>query len=211
MSTALAHGAQVIERAVEERRLGEHRDRGGAAPRVAVARSRPDRSCARSTPRDGERRLHSAMTRTPGARERSPKRVAARAALARLARSTRPRRRPRSRSSRRSRARRPRRPSSRSPLIVAQILRRRIERRARPPAVDALRGRVERRRCKRRRAARDEQRRAGVEQHDVAPRAARRRAARSISAAFSAAVPPARSRDASPAAGRRRPGARRTC
>ena len=57
---------QIKERAVEERRLGEHGNRGGARRCVAagnrrgIDRSRP----GRSTPRDGDRRLHSAITLT---------------------------------------------------------------------------------------------------------------------------------------------------
>ena len=101
-----AHRAQVIERAVEERRLGQHRDRRGAGARVRPARSRPGRSRARSTPRDGDRRLHSAMTRTPGACSAGAKRravAAPRPASRDRSRSARP---TRSRSSADRRARR---------------------------------------------------------------------------------------------------------
>ena len=73
-----AHRRQVLERAVEERRLGQHRDRRRAGRRVAASRSPPDRSRRAARPCDGDRRLHSAMTLTRSVR-RQRRREAARA------------------------------------------------------------------------------------------------------------------------------------
>ena len=80
-----AHRTQMLERAVEERRLGQHRNRRGAGGGVARWRSPTGSYSARSTPRDGDRRLHSAMTFT------RPRRASAAANSA--AASVRPRRR----------------------------------------------------------------------------------------------------------------------
>ena len=58
--------------AAEERLVGEHRDRRGAALGVGHARTRPGRSSARISPRHGERRFTSAITRGSGpARDRA--------------------------------------------------------------------------------------------------------------------------------------------
>ena len=62
-ATASPDRRQVREVTVEERRLGQDRDGRGARPLVRPRDRRPRRRPARSTPRDGERRLHSAMTR----------------------------------------------------------------------------------------------------------------------------------------------------
>ena len=61
-----ARRAQVVERAAEVERLGQHRQRGRAAALVG-AHDVGDRSRPRgSAPADGERRLCSAITDTPG-------------------------------------------------------------------------------------------------------------------------------------------------
>ena len=52
----------MLEGAVEERRLGQHRDGRRAARLVLRAQWPPDRSRSHSTPFDGDRRLHSAIT-----------------------------------------------------------------------------------------------------------------------------------------------------
>ena len=68
-ATRRAHGREMLERAVEERRLGQHRDRRGATACsccAAIAHGIVARRA--STPLDGDRRLHSAITLTrPGA------------------------------------------------------------------------------------------------------------------------------------------------
>ena len=69
---------QMVERAVEERRLGQDRDGGGAGGCVRPRRSPPDRSRGAARPRDGDRRLHSAMTRMPGSPKRGVEQRAAR-------------------------------------------------------------------------------------------------------------------------------------
>ena len=91
-----ARRAQVLERAVEVRALGEDRDGDRAAALVGARRSRPGRRPRAACPAEGERRLNSAITPMSGPRAarrgsggRLPARapVAARAGLAAAARA----------------------------------------------------------------------------------------------------------------------------
>ena len=87
----LAHSGEMFEGAIEERRLGEHRDRGRTTGFVPGEQWQQARTRAASTPRDGERLLHSAITfDRPGfdraARNSSPRGVRPAARRSRAAR-----------------------------------------------------------------------------------------------------------------------------
>jgi hypothetical protein len=61
--------AQMLERSVETRRLGQHRDRRGAAARVGGDASQPILAVFAQMPAAGERNLSSAMTSNPLSRQ----------------------------------------------------------------------------------------------------------------------------------------------